>query len=79
MAQWLTNLPRIHKDSGLIPGLTQWIKDWRCCELWCRPATVALIQPLALAWGLPYAVGTTLKKAKKKKKKTNKKKGEKKN
>ena len=33
--------------------------------LWCRPAAVAPIQPLA--WGLPYAIGVALKKEKKKK------------
>ena len=32
--------------------------------LWCRPAAVALIQPLA--WELPYAVGSALKRKKKK-------------
>ena len=35
--------------------------------LWCRPATVASIRPLA--WKHPYAVGTGLKKEKKKRKK----------
>ena len=40
--------------------------------LWCRPATVALIQPLA--WELPCATGAALKKKKKKKKKREKKK-----
>ena len=32
--------------------------------LWCRPAPVALIRPLA--WETPYAVGVVLKKKKKK-------------
>ena len=27
VAQRLTNLTRIHKDSGSIPGLPQWVKD----------------------------------------------------
>ena len=27
MAQWLMNLTRNHEVSGLIPGLTQWVKD----------------------------------------------------
>ena len=66
---------------GLIPGLTQWVKDpamsygvglrhgsdpellW----LWCRPAAVAEIRPLA--WEPTYAAGVDLKQPKKKKKK----------
>ena len=32
--------------------------------LWCRPAAVALIQPLA--WELPYATGVALKEKKRK-------------
>ena len=35
--------------------------------LWCRPAAVALIQPLA--WEVPYAIGGGPRKQKKKKKK----------
>ena len=27
VAQWLTSLTRNHKVVGLIPGLTQWVKD----------------------------------------------------
>ena len=27
MAQWLTNSTRNHEVAGLIPGLTQWVKD----------------------------------------------------
>ena len=34
-----------------------------CRELWCRPAAVALIRPLA--WEPPYAAGVALKRQKK--------------
>ena len=27
VAKWLKNLTNIHEDTGLIPGLTQWVKD----------------------------------------------------
>ena len=27
MAQWLMNPTSFHEDMGLIPGLSQWVKD----------------------------------------------------
>ena len=57
MAQQVKNQTSIHEDLGLIPGLTQWVKDlvW----LWLRPAAAAPIQ--SLAWELLFALGAALK------------------
>ena len=64
----LMNLTRrIFENVDLIPGLAQWVKDLVLLWLWCRPAAVVPIRPLA--WELPYALGVALKS--KKKKKTN--------
>ena len=56
-----------HEVSGSIPGLIQWVKDPVLLGLWCGPAAVALILPLA--WKPPYALGAALKSKKKKRKK----------
>ena len=42
--------------------------DPKLLWLWCRPAAIAPIRPLA--WESPYAAGVALEKAKKKKKST---------
>ena len=64
-----TNQNSIREEAGSIPGPLQWVKDsallravvWvrRCGSdlallwLWCTPAAIALIWPLA--WEFPYA------------------------
>ena len=70
---------------GLIPGLSQWVKDpallSRCGSdiallwLWCKLADVTLIHPIL--WELPYVVGVDLKIKKNKKIKRKKNVGEK--
>ena len=59
MAQQLANPTSMHEDSGLIPGLTQWVRDLVLLGLWRRPAVTAPIGPLA--WEPPYAAGAALK------------------
>ena len=57
---WFSRVRTQHnvcEDSGLIPGLAQWVKDpvW----LWHRLAAAALIRSLAQEF--PYATGVVLK------------------
>ena len=50
----------------MIPGFTQWVKDLALLWLYCTPAAVAPVGPLA--WEPPYAVGAALKRQKDQKK-----------
>ena len=61
------NPTRNHKVAGLIPALTQCVKDLALLWLWRGPAATAPIRPLA--WEPPYATGVVLKRQKEKKKK----------
>ena len=58
-----TSLTRIHEDACLIPVLAQWV-DLALLWLWCRPAAVAPMRPLA--WDPPYATSAALSRQKKK-------------
>ena len=66
VARQLRNQPSTHEDTDSIPGLTQWVKDPKLLWLWCRPAAVALIRPLA--WEPPCITGTALKRQQQQKK-----------
>ena len=52
------NPTSIHRDAGSLLGFSG-LGILRCCELWCRLAYAAPIQPLS--WERPYAMGAALK------------------
>ena len=60
------NPTKNHEVEASIPGLAQWVKELVWLWLWCRPAAVAPIGPLA--WEPPYAADAALKNKIKKKK-----------
>ena len=50
---WLSrNESIIQEDTGLIPGLVQWVRGvWRCHELWCRSQIgLGCCFAVAVAW-----------------------------
>ena len=60
---WLRGLRTQHSVSenvGLIPGLSQWVKDEMLLWLWLWPEAATLIRPLAQE--LPYASSVALRK-----------------
>ena len=60
------NPTHIHEDVGLIPGLTQWVKDLALLWLWHRPSSCSSTSTPSL--GTTICHGAALKSNKKKKK-----------
>ena len=63
----VTNPTSIYEDVGSIPGLTQWVKDQDCYELWSRLQTrlrscvaVAVAQASGCSANLTLSLGTSI-------------------
>ena len=50
MAQQVTNLTSNNEDAGLIPGLTQWVKDLELPPLQLRSSVALWHRPVATAF-----------------------------